>query len=155
LELDQYGRLCVNATQGAAGATPWPVTGTFTASLGGFTPSATGARMTPLTVTTSDSSTTLPTGAVVVVSNTGSNPMYANVDNLGPTDRAAELVRLHDSDRRHHAARHRNGRLDHGERRGRCGLADRRGRWIVRRWGWRSDHGCGRLLCGRRAGGRR
>ena len=64
---------------------PLPVTGTFTASLGGFTPSTTGARMTPLAVTTSDSSTTLPSGAVTVVSNVGSNPMYCNVNGTAAT----------------------------------------------------------------------
>src|SRR6185312_3489637 len=54
-----------------------PITGTITASLGGFTPSASGARMRPLSVTTADSSGSLPTGAVVVVSNVGTtNPMY-------------------------------------------------------------------------------
>ena len=62
-----------------------PITGTITASLGGFTPSASGARMTPITVTTSDSSGTLPTGAVTVVSNVGSNPMYCNVNGVAAT----------------------------------------------------------------------
>lgn len=62
-----------------------PVTGTITASLGGFTPSASGARMTTLTVTVADSSGTLPTGAVVVVSNVGSNPMYCNVNGVAAT----------------------------------------------------------------------
>lgn len=68
------------------GAAAIPVSGTFSASLGGFTPSASGARMTPLTVTTSDSSQTLPTGAVVVVSNVGAtNPMYCNVNGVAAT----------------------------------------------------------------------
>src|ERR1700729_1297169 len=40
---------------------PLSISGTFSASLGGFTPSASGARMTPLAVTTSDSSGPLPT----------------------------------------------------------------------------------------------
>lgn len=63
-----------------------PVSGTFTASLGGFTPSTSGARMTPLTVTTSDSSGTLPTGTVVIVSNVGTtNPMYCNVNSVTAT----------------------------------------------------------------------
>src|SRR6185437_1417070 len=63
-----------------------PITGTITASLGGFTPSASGARMTPLSVTTADSSGSLPTGAVVVVSNVGTtNPMYCNVNGVAAT----------------------------------------------------------------------
>jgi hypothetical protein len=65
---------------------PLPVAGTFTASLGGFTPSASGARMTPLSVGTSDSSGPLPTGTVVVVSNAGTtNPMFCNVNGLTAT----------------------------------------------------------------------
>lgn len=71
--------------QGNAGAIPIPVSGTFSATLGGFTPSASGAKMTQLAVTTSDSSGTLPTGAVVVVSNTGSNPMFCNVNAITAT----------------------------------------------------------------------
>jgi hypothetical protein len=62
------------------------VQGTFSASLGGFTPSVSGARMTPLSVSTSDSSGTLPTGAVVVVTNVGTtNPMYCNVNGVAAT----------------------------------------------------------------------
>ena len=64
---------------------PMYVTGSFTASLGGFTPSASAARGTPLSVTTSDSSGNLPTGAVVVVSNVGANPMYCNVNGIAAT----------------------------------------------------------------------
>jgi hypothetical protein len=62
-----------------------PVTGTFSASLGGFTPSASGARGTPLSVTVADSSGTLPTGAVVAVTNVGTNPMYCNVNGIAAT----------------------------------------------------------------------
>jgi len=68
---DSTGKNCVNAT--------------VSASVGGFQPSSSGARMTPITVTTSDSSGPLPTGAVVVVSNTGSNPIYANVNGVAAT----------------------------------------------------------------------
>lgn len=64
---------------------PMPVTGSFSASLGGFTPSATGARGTPLTVTTADSSGSLPTGTVVAVTNAGTNPMYCNVNGIAAT----------------------------------------------------------------------
>lgn len=69
----------------ANGACSLPVSGTFSASLGGFTPSASGARMTPLTVTTSDSSQTLATGIDDVISNVGSNPMYCNVNGVAAT----------------------------------------------------------------------
>lgn len=62
-----------------------PITGTISASLGGFTPSASGARMTPLSVTTADSSGNLPTGAVAVISNVGTNPMYCNVNGVAAT----------------------------------------------------------------------
>lgn len=75
----------VVTVQGIAGGTAIPVSGTFSATLGGFTPSASGAKMTQLAVTTSDSSGTLPTGAVVVVSNTGSNPMFCNVNAITAT----------------------------------------------------------------------
>ncbi len=66
-------------------ANPMPVSGAFSASLGGFTPSASGARMTPLAVATLDSSGTLPSGAVAVVSNAGANPMYCNVNGVAAT----------------------------------------------------------------------
>jgi putative hemolysin len=69
-----------------------PVFGTLSASLGGFTPSVTGARMTPLSVTTSDSSGTLPTGPVTVVSNVGANPMYCNVNGVAATTSDQEIT---------------------------------------------------------------
>lgn len=63
-----------------------PISGSFSASLGGFTPSASGARMAQLSVTTSDSSGTLPTGAVTIVSNTDTtNPIYCNVNGVAAT----------------------------------------------------------------------
>lgn len=65
--------------------TPLQIAGSISASLGGFTPSASGARGTPLAVTTSDSSGNLPTGAVVVVANVGANPMYCNVNGAAAT----------------------------------------------------------------------
>jgi hypothetical protein len=78
----QNGSTCPLVTSG----NPLPVSGTFSASLGGFTPSASGARGTPVTVTTADSSGTLPSGAVVVVSNVGTtNPMYCNVNGVAAT----------------------------------------------------------------------
>jgi hypothetical protein len=64
---------------------PCPVTATVSASVGGFQPSASGARGTPITVTTSDSSGTLPTGAVVIVTNVGTNPAYCNVNGVAAT----------------------------------------------------------------------
>lgn len=65
---------------------PLPVDATVSASVGGFQPSASGARGTPLTVTIADSTGTLPTGAVIVVSNVGTtNPMYCNVNNIAAT----------------------------------------------------------------------
>lgn len=77
--------LCNNAPCFTSG-NPGSVSGTFSASLGGFTPSASGARMTPLSVTTADSSGSLPTGAVTVVSNVGAtNPMYCNVNGVAAT----------------------------------------------------------------------
>lgn len=66
--------------------TPLPITGVISATIGGFTPSASNARGTPLTVTTSDSSGNLPTGTVVVVTNVGTtNPMYCNVNGVAAT----------------------------------------------------------------------
>lgn len=74
----------IGACTPVSATNPMPVTGSFSA--GGFTPSAAGARGTPLTVTTSDSSGNLPTGAVTVVSNTGTtNPMYCNVNGVAAT----------------------------------------------------------------------
>jgi hypothetical protein len=66
-------------------STPLQIAGSISASLGGFTPSTSGARGTPFTVTTSDSSGTLPTGTVVIVSNPGANPMYCNVNGVAAT----------------------------------------------------------------------
>lgn len=72
--------------QGDPAGSPIPVTGSLTATISGFKPSASGARMTPLTVTTSDSTATLPTGADIIVSNAGlTNPMYCNVNNIPAT----------------------------------------------------------------------
>jgi len=76
--------MCQNGSNQAvpcSGVAPLPISGSLT----GFLPSAAGARGTPLTVTTSDSSGTLPTGAVVDVSNVGSNPMYCNVNGVAAT----------------------------------------------------------------------
>lgn len=67
-------------------ANPLPISGNITASLGGFQPSAAGARGTPLTVTVADSSGNLPAGAAVVaVTNVGTNPMYCNVNGIAAT----------------------------------------------------------------------
>ncbi|HEX4043276.1 MAG TPA: hypothetical protein VHY10_16380 [Xanthobacteraceae bacterium] len=65
---------------------PLPVSGTFSASLGGFQPSSSGARGTPFTVNTTDSSESAPSGAVVVVSNAGAtNPMFCNASGIAAT----------------------------------------------------------------------
>lgn len=77
-----FGQPCAAVTP----SNPLPVNASVSATVGGFTPSAAGARGTPLTVTTSDSSGTLPTGAVVIVSNVGTtNPMYCNVNAVAAT----------------------------------------------------------------------
>lgn len=65
---------------------PLQVQGSISASLSPFTPSLTGARGTPLSVTTSDSSGSLPTNTgSVVVYNVGANPMYCNVNGIAAT----------------------------------------------------------------------
>ncbi len=69
----------VDATHGL------PIAGSISANLAPFGPSASGSRGTPLTVTTSDSTGTLPTGTAVVVTNVGSNPMYCNTVNVAAT----------------------------------------------------------------------
>ena len=61
------------------GSNPLPVSGTFSASLSGFQPSASGAYGTPISVTSSGVTGTLPTGAVVVATNTGSNIAYCEL----------------------------------------------------------------------------
>lgn len=64
---------------------PLQIAGSLTATLTPFTPSASGARGTPIAVTTSDSSGTLPTGTAVLVTNVGANPMYCNVNGVAAT----------------------------------------------------------------------
>lgn len=76
------------AKQAVGSSFPLPVTvaGGVSANLSPFTPGLTGARGTPLTVTTSDSSGNLPTNTgSVIVSNVGSNPMYCNVNAVAAT----------------------------------------------------------------------
>ncbi len=60
LSLNQNGQLCVSGTFSAAG----------------FTPSATGATGTPLAVTNTSGTGTLPTGAVVILTNAGTTTAY-------------------------------------------------------------------------------
>jgi hypothetical protein len=67
---------------------PLPVNATVNASISPFTPSAAGARGTPIAVVTTAGGTsgTLPTGASVVVTNVGTtNPMYCNVNGVAAT----------------------------------------------------------------------
>lgn len=72
LTLNPTGQLCVNAS--------------VSASVSGFQPSASGARGTPISVTTSDSSGTAPTGAVVLVSDVGTTiGMYCNANGIAAT----------------------------------------------------------------------
>jgi len=76
---DSTGKLCVNAT--------------VSASISPFTPGASGARGTQLSVTTADSSGSLPTnGGAVVVTNTGSNPIYCNVNGNAATTSDQEVT---------------------------------------------------------------
>jgi hypothetical protein len=65
------GTSAINAlpVQGVTGGVAMPVSGTFSATLGGFAPATQG---TPITATTGGATGTLPAGAVVVVSNAGS-----------------------------------------------------------------------------------
>ncbi len=74
-----------NQFQPCSSTWPLAVSASVSASVTGFTPSAAGARGTPLSVTTSDSSGNLPTGAVVAVTNVGANPMYCNVNGIAAT----------------------------------------------------------------------
>lgn len=75
----------INGGTPVSNSNPLPVSASVSASISGFTPSASGARMTPLAVTTADSSGPLPTGTEVVVSNPGANPMYCNVNGVAAT----------------------------------------------------------------------
>lgn len=52
---------------------------------GSFTPSTSGARGTPFTVNLADTSGILPTGNDVIVSNTGTNDMFCNVNGIAAT----------------------------------------------------------------------
>jgi len=63
--------------QGNASGVPVPVTGSFSASLSGWTPG--GAFATPLSVSTASARVALPTGTVVVVYNTGSSAAYVQL----------------------------------------------------------------------------
>jgi hypothetical protein len=65
------------AVQGVTGGVPMPVSGTFSASLGGFAPG--GSYISPLSVTNSSSNAALPTGAEVVVYNVGANAVYVKL----------------------------------------------------------------------------
>jgi hypothetical protein len=81
--------MCQNGSNQAvpcgSASNPLQIAGTFSAALGGFTPSLSGARGTPISVTVADSSGPLPSGTVVDVSNVGSNPMYCNVNGVAAT----------------------------------------------------------------------
>ncbi len=57
-----------------------------------FQPSVAGSRMSPLTVTTGSATGTLPTGAQVVITNTGVNPMYCNVVGVSPATTSDQLI---------------------------------------------------------------
>lgn len=56
---------------------PCPVSGTFSTTLSGFTPN--GSYSSPLSVSTSSANVAVPTGTVVIVSNTGSATAYVNL----------------------------------------------------------------------------
>lgn len=71
LSCDANGKLIVSAS--------------VSASVSGFTPSASGARGTNFTVNTTDSSGALPTGVTDVFVNTGANPIYCNVNGVAAT----------------------------------------------------------------------
>lgn len=67
----------VLTVQGASGGTPIPVSGTFSATLAGFTPNGNYAT---LAVTTASSNVLLPTGGTVIqVSNNGTSTAYVNL----------------------------------------------------------------------------
>ena len=87
-EVPLVGCSLVGPCQGPIGAAnPLPVTlsAPVSATIAGFTPSASGARMTPISVNTSSISGPLPTGNVVVVSNIGTNPMFCNANGITAT----------------------------------------------------------------------
>jgi len=65
------------AVQGVTGGVAMPVSGTFSASLGGFAPG--GSYISPLSVTNSSGNAALPTGAEVVVYNVGANAVYVKL----------------------------------------------------------------------------
>jgi hypothetical protein len=67
----------VVSMQGVAGGQPVPITGTVSASIGGFAP--TPAYATPLSVSTTSSRVAAPTGTVAVVYNVGSTDAYVTV----------------------------------------------------------------------------
>lgn len=67
---------------------PLPITGSFSAA--GFTPSSTNSTGTPFTATTGGATGTLPTGAVVIVSNVGTtNSAYCK---LGASATTSDLL---------------------------------------------------------------
>jgi hypothetical protein len=69
--------------QGSASGVAIPVTGTLSASVGGFTPG--GAYASPLSVSTTSASVALPTGTTVVVYNTGSSTAFVKLGTAGVT----------------------------------------------------------------------
>ncbi len=67
----------VVSMQGVPGGQPVPITGTVSASIGGFAP--TPAYATPLSVTTTSNRVAAPTGTVAVVYNVGSTDAYVTI----------------------------------------------------------------------------
>ena len=70
------------SVQGIAGGTAVPVTGTFSATIGGFTPTPGYAN---LAVGAVSSRVALPTGTVIIVYNTGANAAYIQLGGSGVT----------------------------------------------------------------------
>lgn len=75
--------------QPASATNPVPVTGSFSATIAGFTPN--GVNSTPLAVTTASAQQALPTGTSVNVFNTGSNTAFVQLGTGTPTATASGL----------------------------------------------------------------
>jgi hypothetical protein len=69
----------VVSIQGVSGGQPVPISGTVSASIGGFAP--TPAYTTPLSVSTTSARVAAPSGTVAVVYNVGSNDAYVTLGN--------------------------------------------------------------------------
>ena len=71
---------------------PMNISGTFSATLGGFAPTIPASNISPATITSSASAAAaLPTGTTVLFSNTGSNVLYVQIGSSGASATVSDI----------------------------------------------------------------